>query len=107
MTPTLQFILFILGFIAVLTAFITFIAVLARRLNGRVSLSRHALIEGAIIAGIIIGIVMMFQQIDLSLFEPGFLLLVFSTLAFIVWSHVTPRARSRQAHSGGPEVAER
>jgi hypothetical protein len=49
---------------------------------------------------------MIFQQITLNLFGPGFLLLLLSTLAFILWSHVTPQPGSR-AREGGSEAAER
>jgi hypothetical protein len=106
MSPTAQFIAFIIGFLAVLAAFITLIVIVARRLNGRLTQRRHGLVEGVIIAGILLGIVMIFQQITLNLFGPGFLLLLLSTLAFILWSHVTPQPGSR-AREGGSEAAER
>ena len=41
------------------------------------------------IGGIVLGIIMMFQPWVFVLFRYGFYLLLFSTLAFIVWSHVT------------------
>jgi hypothetical protein len=106
MSPTAQFLVFIVGFILVLSAFITFIVILAKRLNGTLPARRHGRIEAVTIAGIFLGIIMMFQQVTLSLFEPGFLVLLFSLLAFIAWSHVTPKQAPRAHEAGGPEIAE-
>jgi quinol-cytochrome oxidoreductase complex cytochrome b subunit len=92
--PLLQAAVFIVCFIAILAAFITFIVRLSRRLNGRVRPSLHGAIEGFIIGGMGLGILGMFQPITPSLYEPGFLLLLASTLAFIVWSHVAPAHES-------------
>ncbi len=92
----LQALLFIVGFIVILMAFIYFIARVARRFNGNVSQRTYSAIEGAIIAGLLLGVVGRFQpgvhlacKIDLSV-------LLLSTLAYIVWSHVTPKS----AHNG-------
>ena len=103
MSPTLQAVLFIVGFIIVLALFITFIGVLSRRLNHRVRPRSHSLIEGVIIAGIALGIIGMFQPWTATLYEPGFLLLLISTLAFIVWSHVVPALTSRPVAQEGAE----
>ena len=43
-----------------------------------------------IISGIVVGAVGMFQPWLFRAYTLGFLLLLFSTLAFIVWSHVRP-----------------
>jgi hypothetical protein len=106
MSPTAQFILFIIVFILILAAYITFIVIVARRLNRKVALRRHAFIEGIIIVGIITGIVFMFQQITLSLFEPGFLILLISLLAFILWSHVPPKPAPSVRGENNSEVVE-
>jgi hypothetical protein len=42
----------------------------------------------------------MFQPWRLDGFRVGFLLVLFSTLAFILWSHVTPK-RSPGSSQGG------
>ncbi len=47
--------------------------------------------ERIIIALMLLGMVAMFQPIVLGLFRYGFLLVLFSTLAFIVFSHLSPR----------------
>jgi hypothetical protein len=106
MDPTAQFLLFIVVLIAVLAAFITLIVVVARRLNGKWPRRRVGRIEAVVIGGIVLGIIMMFQQITLSLFEPGFVVLLFSTLAFVLWSHITPRNDGVAARGAGADVAE-
>lgn len=101
MNPTLQFLIFIVGFFIILGLFIRLVQIAEKRLGGKVANRRYSLIMGVIIAGMVIGIVMMFQPVALALMEPGFLLLVISTLAFILWSHVwpapVPQPRSSEA----------
>jgi len=53
----------------------------------------YAVLIRFIIAGMFIGIFGMIQPWSLALFKPGFLLLLYSTLAYTVLSHVTPRGR--------------
>jgi hypothetical protein len=48
-------------------------------------------VERTIIVLMLLGMVGMFQPLSLLLFRYGFLLLLFSTIAFIVISHMTPR----------------
>ena len=81
---------FMLGFIAILALFITFIRWLSRRLSYKIAYDRFARIERLIIASIVLGVVSMFQPWLFVGYKYGFLVLLFSTLAFIVWSHVTP-----------------
>lgn len=83
---------FLAIFIGILLLFIFSIFVAASRLNGVVSLQVYRPIELAIIAGILLGVFGMFQPWVMWGYTYGFLLLLISTLAFIVWSHVTPRA---------------
>lgn len=111
---------FLSFFIAILLVFIWFIFFVASRLNGSISRRAYLPVEAIIIVGIVLGVVGMFAP-DMT-FEPldssgnpmvsipivttithhlSFLVLLVSTLAFIVWSHVTPK-RERQG-----EVANR
>jgi uncharacterized membrane protein YkvI len=90
MTPFLQAAAFIVGFLIVLGTFIAFIVRTAKRLNHKIDARKYALIEFIVIAGMALGILGMFQPFTSVLYEPGFLLLLFSTLGFIVWSHVVP-----------------
>jgi hypothetical protein len=92
----LQALLFIVCFVAILVAFIYFIARVARRFNGKVAQRTYSAIEGAIIAGILLGVVGMFQPWVHFAYKAGFNVLLLSTLAYIVWSHVTPKS----AHNG-------
>ncbi|MGH2593315.1 MAG: hypothetical protein ACRDGG_07360 [Anaerolineae bacterium] len=82
---------FIIGFVAILLTFIAFIALVAIKLGPVVSLRVYTLIEVVTIAGILLGTLGMFQPWDLMGFRPGFLILLVSTLAFIVWSHLIPK----------------
>ena len=90
MSPFLQAAIFITCFIVILAAFITFIVRLSKRLHRKVNPRIYNVIEGIIIAGIVLGVAGMFQPFTKTLYEPGFLVLLFSTLGFIVWSHVVP-----------------
>jgi uncharacterized membrane protein YhhN len=88
----MQAVYFIVGFVAILLAFIFFIVFLSRKLSGNVSQRVHSLIEKITIAGILLGIVGMFQPWAHLGYRIGFHVLLFSTLAYIVWSHITPQA---------------
>lgn len=81
---------FIMGFVIILGLFIYFIRWVGHRLSDKIAHDRFARIERLIIAGIVLGVVSMFQPWFFLGYKYGFLVLLFSTLAFIVWSHVTP-----------------
>ncbi len=87
-----QAIIFIVGFLIILGLFITFIRAVASRLNDKVAQRTFDTVERVIITGIIVGVVGMFQPWLFIGYKYGFFLLLFSTLAFIVWSHITPAA---------------
>ena len=95
---------FIIGFVAILLTFIAFIVLVAIKLGPIVSLGVYTLIEVVIIAGILLGTLGMFQPWDVMGFRPGFLILLVSTLAFIVWSHLIPkRAEDSQGSEGASD----
>jgi Na+/citrate or Na+/malate symporter len=84
---------FITVFLAILMAYIFFVIVFASALlSGKVPQRIYGPIEIIIIAGIVLGVVGMFQPWLQLGFQVGFYLLLASTLSFIVWSHITPRA---------------
>jgi hypothetical protein len=87
-----QAVIFIIGFLIILGLFITLIRAVANRLNGKVPQSTFDTVERVIIGGIVLGVFGMFQPWLFIGYKYGFLVLLFSTLAFIVWSHVTPAA---------------
>ena len=79
------------GFVLVLAAFIAFIAVVAARVGPHISPRAHTRVETLIVGGILAGTIGMIQPLIAAGLQWGFLLLLFSTLAFIVWSHVSPK----------------
>lgn len=83
---------FILVFIAIILTFITLIVIAARLLNNTISHRYYRPVEWALIGGIAAGIVGMFQPWVFALFKVGFFVLLLSTLGFILWSHINPKA---------------
>ena len=82
---------FILIFISIILAFITLIAFVASLLDHRISRRTHQLVETILIVCMVLGVFGMFQPWLFAAYRYGFLLLLFSTLGFILWSHITPR----------------
>jgi hypothetical protein len=98
--PNLQPVFFITGFLIVLGLFIFFIRKVSARLSDTIPQERFERVERVIIAGIVLGVVGMFQPWIFVGYKYGFLLVLFSTLAFIVWSHITPAAPQYTAREG-------
>ena len=82
---------FVLIFAAIILGFIAIIIVVGSMLNNNVPAHTHRIIEQVLIAGIVLGVVGMFQPWIFEGYKYGFLLLLLSTLGFIVWSHVSPK----------------
>jgi hypothetical protein len=83
---------FLTVFLAILMAFIFFGVVFpSLLLSGKVSQRIYGLIEKVIMAGILLGVIGMFQPWAHLGYRVGFHVLLISTLAFIVWSHITPQ----------------
>jgi hypothetical protein len=91
-------------FIGIILVFIFCIALISRALNYKVSRRVYKMIEAVTLAGIALGIIGMFQPFVIEAYGYGFDLLLVSTLAFIVWSHVTPRGQHRQSELGAVSV---
>jgi hypothetical protein len=91
---------FILIFVAILLTFISMISMSASVLNNNISSRLYRTIEGILIAGIVLGIVGMFQPWLMILYKFGFLILLVSTLGFIWWSHIKPQGTRRQKEAG-------
>ncbi len=85
---------FIIGLLAFLVGFGTFIGWMAHKLNHNISQRTFGLIEKTIIAGISLGIVGMFQPWVLPAYGIGFHVLLLFTLAYVAWSHVTPKVET-------------
>jgi F0F1-type ATP synthase membrane subunit a len=101
----MQAVYFIVSFVAIIVAFILFIVFLAKRFNSKVPQSVYNIVEKIIIAGILLGIVGMFQPWIHLGFRVGFHLLLFSTLTYIVWSHITPRATRYDEEEGVADIS--
>ncbi len=86
---------FILIFVAIVLVYVILIWVSASLLNDRIPRRIHAPIESATIAGIVLGILGMFQPWVFAAYRYGFYLLLVSTLAYILWSHITPKGVRR------------
>lgn len=85
---------FVAVFVSILLVYICMIVILAIVLNGKTPPRTYRPIEYIIIAGILLGVLGLFQGWKLFAYENGFLLLLFSVLSFIVWSHVSPMPAS-------------
>lgn len=96
---------FVLIFASIIIFFISFIWLVATALNGQVPATSYRVVETVIIAGIVLGIFGMFQPWLFAGYKYGFLLLLFSTLSFILWSHVTP-AGTHAEHVGSVSISE-
>jgi hypothetical protein len=87
---------FILIFVAVVLIYITIIWGMASVLNKAIPARMHRSIERVCMAGIALGVVGMFQPWWFAAYRMGFLVLLISTLAYILWSHITPKDTRRQ-----------
>ena len=77
--------------VMVILGFIAIIYVVASMLDNNIPARTHRIIEQILIGGIILGVVGMFQPWLFEGYKYGFLLLLISTLCFILWSHITPK----------------
>lgn len=97
---------FILIFVSIIMAFMTLVWAAASALNGNVSRRIYRPIELALMGGIVLGTIGMFQPWVQAFFSGGFYLLLISTVAFILWSHITPEDVRRQENLGSLAVSE-
>ncbi len=77
---------------AIILLFIMVVALVARWLHLVIPHRTHQAVEHTLIAGILVGIVYLFQPFTIGPYRYGFGLLLAATLLFILWSHVTPRS---------------
>jgi hypothetical protein len=83
---------FVIGLLVFVGTIVTLIVFFSGKYNNKISRRRFSRVEGVIIAGILIGTVGMFQPVSVDAYKFGFLVLLLSTLAYVVWSHVVPRS---------------
>jgi len=92
---------FILIFVGILLFYITLIVLVASALNGVVSQRVFRIVTRVIIAGILLGILGMFQPWAMVFYTRGFSVLLIATLSYILWSHVTPAFEDVQEEARG------
>jgi hypothetical protein len=87
----LEAIPFILIFVAIILTFITLIVLVASVLNDNIPRRTHQQVERIIIFGIVGSVIGMFQPWWFLAYKYGFIVLLVSTLCFILWSHIRPK----------------
>jgi hypothetical protein len=87
---------FILIFVSIILTFILIINIVASVLNNHIDAKLYKTIESIIIAGIVFGVFSLFQPWLFVLYKNGFMILLISTLSFILWSHIVPKVIQRQ-----------
>lgn len=92
---------FILIFASIVVAFMSIVWYVASRLNDNISEQRYRPIEMVLIGGILLGVILIFQPWIFQLFRVGFFLLLASTIGFILWSHVRPKAKTEEVSDAG------
>ncbi len=96
---------FILIFVGIIVAFIDLIIFLATFLNRNVSERVYNPILNILIAGIVLGVIGMFQPFLFVLYQIGFGMLFVSLIGFLVWSHIVPKSVRRQEDFGGESAS--
>jgi hypothetical protein len=97
---------FVLIFAAIVLTFITLVAFVASLLNHNISPEVYRPIELTIIGGIVLGVIGMFQPWSFTAYRVGFFVLLFSTLSFILWSHVIPKGVRHIEDIGNVSISE-
>ena len=97
---------FVLIFVAIILGFIAVIVVVASMLDDNISTRAHRIIEQILIVGIVLGVVGMFQPWLFEGYKYGFVLLLISTLSFILWSHITPKREVVEEEAGSRPLGE-
>ena len=97
---------FILIFISIMLLYVTIIIIVGNLLNNKISKRIYKIIDYILIAGIVLGVLSMFQPWSLQVYKYGFMLLLFSVLGYIIWSHTTPKRESQSEEIIGQSVME-
>jgi hypothetical protein len=83
---------FVAVFVSIILAFACLIVVVSIAFDRAVPQRSYRPVEALIIGGILLGVVGLFQGWKLFAYEFGFLLVLVSTLLFMVWSHLAPKS---------------
>jgi hypothetical protein len=94
---------FLMIFVPIILGYMSLIVFVGKLLHHRVPERLHKGIEYVFIAGIVLGILSMFQPWTFVLFKIGFFVLFGSLLGFMIWGHVAKKQARREtaeeAHS--------
>lgn len=96
---------FIFIFVAIILAFMALIWAAASMLNRNIPERIYRPVERLFIAGIVLGVIGMFQPWWFIAYRIGFFMLFFSTLAFILWSHIVPQG-AQAGHLSSVSITE-
>ena len=96
---------FITNFGTILLGGAFFLAFVAANVNGKIPRRLHTIVELVIIFFLVVGIVCMFQPLAIEIYSTGFNVLMFSLLAFIVWSHLIPKMPSEETDEAEADTA--
>jgi hypothetical protein len=97
---------FVLIFVSIILTFIAMIVVISSVLSNKISPRIYHIVERILIGGIVLGVVGMFQPWVFFAYRYGFIVLLISTLTFIVWSHIVPRGEDPQKEIGPVAIPE-
>ena len=97
---------FILIFAAIIIAFMSLVWFASSKLGGSIPEKTYRPIEYVLIAGIVFGILLMFQPWVFALYRVGFFMLLASTIGYILWSHVRPKEKDQEEVVGAVPAAE-
>jgi hypothetical protein len=86
---------FLMVFVPIILTFMALVVFVSKVLHHRVPEGTYKVIEYVFIAGIVLGIISMFQPWTFLLFKPGFFVLFGSLLGFMIWSHVAMKRERR------------
>jgi hypothetical protein len=86
---------FLLVFVPIILGFMALIVFVSKVLYRRLQERTYKTIEYVFIAGIVLGIISMFQPWTFLLFKPGFFVLFGSLIGFMIWSHVAMKQDRR------------
>jgi hypothetical protein len=89
---------FLLIFVPIILGYMSLIVFISKLLHQRVPEQVYKLIEYVFIAGIVTGILCMFQPWVFALFRVGFFILFGALLGFMIWSHLAMKQRRRDTN---------
>ncbi len=96
----------ILIIIGIIVAFIDLIIFLATLLNHSVPERPYTIILNIFIAGIVFGVIGMFQPFAFIFYQIGFLMLFVSLIGFMIWGHLVPKGVQRQQEISNVSIGE-